>query len=97
MDKDDGVLECDDRGRVVLPREMRKTLGTKYIAVQAPGKILLFPVPKDPVKDLQEMGRKAGLDKLSLAEIKRGIRKDAEHDVFEEANERERHARLRRH
>jgi bifunctional DNA-binding transcriptional regulator/antitoxin component of YhaV-PrlF toxin-antitoxin module len=79
--KDDRILECDDRGRIVLPREMRKALGTKYIAVQAPGKILLYPVPKDPVKDLQEMGRAAGLHKFTLAQLKKGILEEAERSL----------------
>lgn len=50
---------CDAKGRLYLKEELRKKHGDRFIAVSAPGEIILLPVPKDAVKDLQEATQKA--------------------------------------
>jgi len=80
-------LRCDEKGRILIPKEMRQKAGTEFHAVQWRGDIILIPVPKDPLRALEEMGRKAGLHKLSIAQIKKAGRGLAEKEVEEELRE----------
>ncbi len=70
---------CDAKGRLYLKEELRKKYGDRFIAVPAAGEIVLLPVPKDPVKDLQEVAGKAR--KLSLKRLKKLIRETALYQV----------------
>lgn len=65
------TVECDDRGRVLLSRDVRRDYGRKFFVVRAAGEVVLVPVPADPLKAMREEWRKAGLDKFSLTELKR--------------------------
>ena len=71
------MLECDEKGRVVMPKKMRESFGTKFFAVEVNGKVVFYPVPKDPIGALAKMGKKAGLDKIPLKMMKEEIRKHA--------------------
>ncbi len=75
------TVTCDSKGRVVLPKEVRKRFGQAYYVVPTIGDVVLIPVPKDPVKDFWEMGKKAGLDKLSIKEMKKSIREQLEKEL----------------
>ena len=70
---------CDAKGRLYLKEELRRRYGNRFIAVAASGEIVLLPVPKDPVKDLQDVAGKA--QKLSLKRLKGLIRETALHQV----------------
>jgi len=50
---------CDAKGRLYLKEELRKKYGDRFIAVSAPGEIVLLPVPTDAIKDFQEATQKA--------------------------------------
>lgn len=52
------MLELDEKRRVVFPKEVEEEYGTKFVIVRLPGEILLKPLPEDPIKALQEEGRK---------------------------------------
>lgn len=69
--------ECDEKGRLVLPREIRDEFGTRFVVIKVLGKVVLLPVPKDPVKRLGELGRKAGINRYSLKQLKCMIREEA--------------------
>ena len=52
-------LKCDSKGRLYLSQSLRRLYGARFIAVPAPGEIVLIPVPKDAVKDFRDATRKA--------------------------------------
>ncbi len=70
------VLACDERGRVVLPKDVRLHYGKEFHLVKARGEIILIPVSKDSLSSFQELGKRIP-KKLSVAQIKGRIRKRA--------------------
>jgi len=42
------TAECDEEGRIQLGPELRQRYGRKFFLVEAPGEIVLLPVPDDP-------------------------------------------------
>jgi len=70
---------CDRKGRVYLRESVRAKYGDKFVLLEAPGELVLLPVPKDPVKDLEELGKP--LRHLSLREIRRIIDRRARQEV----------------
>ena len=71
--------KCDRKGRIQLKASMISKYGDEFFVVQAPGKLILFPIPVDPVKDLEEWGKP--LQHMSLKEIKSIIDKKAREEV----------------
>ena len=74
-------VECDDKGRVVLPKEVRSRYGGKFYVVSAPGEVVLIPVPKDPLKVLRQEGKKIPKS-LSLKQLKSIARKAAKKEAL---------------
>jgi hypothetical protein len=73
------TAECDEEGRLRLSPEVRQRYGRKFCLVEAPGELVLLPVPYDAVKDLEEWGKP--LRGMSLAAIKRAIQEQADKEV----------------
>ena len=73
--------QCDAKGRIYLREKTRKKYGKKFVVVEAPGELILLPIPDDPVKDLEELGKP--LRGLSIKEIKRRIRERAMKEVLD--------------
>ncbi len=62
-----GIAKVDSKNRISLGRDVIEDYGEKFVVVRLPNEILLKPLPKDPVKALQEEGKKlkgAGWKKL---------------------------------
>ena len=72
-------ITCDRKGRIYLEESIRARYGKKFIVVEAPGELVLLPVPDDPVKDLREWGKP--LRGMSMEEIKQAIQEQAEKEV----------------
>ena len=70
---------CDRKGRIYLEESIRAKYGEKFIAVEAPGELVLLPVPDDLVKDLEEIGR--SLRGLSVEDLKRRTDEQAQREV----------------
>ena len=54
----------------MLPKDTRERHGDEYYVVETHNDIILVPVPKDPIKDLQDIGRRAGLDRYSIRQLR---------------------------
>jgi bifunctional DNA-binding transcriptional regulator/antitoxin component of YhaV-PrlF toxin-antitoxin module len=80
MEKSTVVM--DKQGRLYLPKRIKKEMGRKFYIVKTPDRIILIPVPKDPVKALAELGRKAGINKYSMKQIKKMIEEEAEKEAL---------------
>ena len=46
-------VDADD-GRIYLPKETRDRMGTEFELIDRGDKIILLPVPDDPLEELQE-------------------------------------------
>jgi hypothetical protein len=73
------TAECNEEGRIRLGPEVRQRYGRKFFLVEAPGELVLLPVPDDPVKDLQKLGRK--LEGYTIGELKEKIHQQAMDEV----------------
>ncbi len=71
------VTVTDQRGRVTIGRRLAQKHGGRFFVVETNEEILLIPTPKDPIKALGELGRHAGLNKLSKSQITKAIEKEA--------------------
>ncbi len=73
------TAQCDSKGRLYLKEALRTRYGEKFIIVETPKSVLLLPVPKDPIKDLSEIGK--ALKGRSLKDLKKHIRQSAVKEV----------------
>ena len=73
------VLALDEKRRITLPREVVGDKRQKFAVVKTPDGILLKPLPLDPIKALQEEGKK--LKVLSMQELKKAIEEEALNEV----------------
>ena len=71
-----GVAVADERGRVTLGHEVTERFGREFHVVVLPREVVLIPVPKEPLKDLREMGKKIP-EHLSLKDFKRIAEEEA--------------------
>lgn len=71
------TAKCDERGRLLLPLSLRKDLGKEFHIVKATHEIILIPVSVDPIRELAQIGKIAGLSKIPISKIKEEIRKQA--------------------
>lgn len=42
----------DDRGRIYLPKKIRERFGDEYRIVELPNRVVLLPIPEDPLDGL---------------------------------------------
>ncbi len=66
-----GIVRADHRGRVTLGKEVVTKYGQRFDIVASGDKVVLVPIPDDPVKDLQRIARETGMNKLTPAAFKR--------------------------
>jgi hypothetical protein len=73
-----GTVKADQRGRVSLGKEVISKYGEKFDVVPLSDKLVLVPVPHDPVKDLRRIARQTGMGKLSPAQFRKEATRLAE-------------------
>ncbi len=71
------IVKADGKARVCISQSAVKEYGNAFIIVKGLKEIILLPVPKDLVKEMQALGRKAGVYKFSLEKLKKLIRDEA--------------------
>lgn len=82
------TAKVDDRGRIVIPQEIREKYGDRYRIVELDDRVELIPLNDDPIEGLREAVGGA-FDGKSIAEIKREARDTAREDVIKEVTESE--------
>ncbi len=75
------IVVCDDRGRLLLPKEVREGYGRSFHVVRTAGEVVLVPASEDPVRELAELGKKARLGDFSLGAIRKALRTQAEKEL----------------
>lgn len=80
------TAEADDRGRIVIPHEIREKHGDRYRIIELNDRVELIPLADDPIAGLREAVGDA-FDDRSIGEIKRESRarvRDATDDLAED-------------
>ncbi|MCU4744548.1 AbrB/MazE/SpoVT family DNA-binding domain-containing protein [Halobacteria archaeon AArc-m2/3/4] len=80
------TAEADDRGRIVIPHEIRERHGDRYRVVELRDRVELIPLNDDPVEGLRNAVGDAFDDK-SIVEIKRESREAAREDAIDDVTE----------
>ena len=65
------VTVMDKQGRIYIPKNLKKDLGRKFFVVKIDKEIMLVPIPIDPAKELERIGKR--LPKKSIRELRKGI------------------------
>jgi bifunctional DNA-binding transcriptional regulator/antitoxin component of YhaV-PrlF toxin-antitoxin module len=79
------TAEADDRGRIVIPHEIREKHGDRYRVVELKDRIELIPLKEDPIVGLRNAVGDA-FDEKPIEEIKRKSREAAQEDAINEVN-----------
>ena len=81
------ILKLDDKGRILLAKEIRKKYGDEFALVEAPHELVLLPIPKDPLKALRAEGKKLPKG-MNVHELKKKARQLALKEILDEAKKR---------
>jgi bifunctional DNA-binding transcriptional regulator/antitoxin component of YhaV-PrlF toxin-antitoxin module len=82
------TTEADDRGRIVIPREIREKHGDRYRLVELNDRVELVPLKEDPIEGLRNAVGDAFSGK-SVEEIKGEARDAARTEAISEVTESE--------
>ena len=63
--------KVDDRGRVYLPKQVRRKVGKEVFVIEVKDGVLLIPKPNDPFRELEELGKK--LPDRTVRELRKEI------------------------
>ena len=69
------LAKIDSKGRLYIPKKIREKLGNEVYLVEMGNGIIVIPKPKDPVKELEEIGK--SLPDKPIEELKKEILKQA--------------------
>ncbi|WP_225807093.1 AbrB/MazE/SpoVT family DNA-binding domain-containing protein [Thermococcus bergensis] len=69
------ISKIDSKGRVYIPKSMRKRIHGEVYLVETPEGILIIPKPENPIEELEKIGK--SLPEKSIEELKREILKQA--------------------
>jgi len=71
--------KVDERGRIYIPKSLRKKIGREVFVVEVKDGILLIPKPKDPVKVLEKISKQ--LPEKSIEELRKEIENAAMEEI----------------
>ena len=80
------TAEADDRGRIVIPHEIREKHGDRYRVVELDDRVELIPIDSDPIEGLRDAVGDA-FDGKSIAEIKQQARTAAREAAVEDLSD----------
>lgn len=80
------TAEADDRGRIVIPHEIREKHGDRYRVVERDDRVELIPINSDPIEGLRDAVGDA-FDGKSIAEIKQQARTAAREAAVEDLSD----------
>jgi len=72
---------ADERGRITLGAKLLEKYGKKFAVISANKEIVLVPIAKDPVARLVQIGKKAGIDKYTLTQLRKMGQEVAEKEI----------------
>jgi bifunctional DNA-binding transcriptional regulator/antitoxin component of YhaV-PrlF toxin-antitoxin module len=66
------TVEADDRGRIVIPSEIRERHGDRYRIVDLDDRVLLLPLQDDPIEGLRDAVGDT-FDDISIPELREAL------------------------
>ncbi|MCL6089890.1 MAG: AbrB family transcriptional regulator [Candidatus Thermoplasmatota archaeon] len=69
------IVKMDKGGRIHIPSSLKDDLGPRFIISRLGDKLILTSIPEDPVKDLEEIGRR--IPDKTLKELRKEILEEA--------------------
>ena len=82
---------ADERGRIVFGTKFLGKYGKKFAVVSTPKEIVLVPIAKDPIAELQRLGKEAGIDKYTISELKKMAKEEAKKEIVSSTKNVRRH------
>lgn len=73
------IAIVDSKRRLLLPKDVIERYGQRFVVVRLPGEMLLKPLPEEPLKALQEEGRK--LKGISAEQLEKEVEEYARERV----------------
>ncbi|AEA46524.1 AbrB/MazE/SpoVT family DNA-binding domain-containing protein [Archaeoglobus veneficus] len=73
------LIKVDSRGRLYIPKKIRGKLGNEVYLVEMDDGIVIIPKPRDPVKELEEIGK--SLPDKSIEELRKEITEQAMEEI----------------
>lgn len=72
------AIFADERGRITLGSKIIDRFGRKFAVVTTARDIVLVPIAKDPLAELERLGKEAGIDRYTLKELRQMAQEEAE-------------------
>lgn len=69
------IIKSDERGRIYIPKKYLRKLPGEFYLVETANGLLLVPIPKNAVEELEKIG--VNMPDLSLSELREEILKQA--------------------
>ncbi|HVC58192.1 MAG TPA: hypothetical protein VND15_01815 [Candidatus Acidoferrales bacterium] len=76
------ILKIDERCRVTIGKKAVARYGKKFRMFDTPDGIFLVPIPKDPISELEELGRRSKIAKYTLKEVKEIVLSEAKKEAL---------------
>ena len=76
------TVKADERGRIALGAKMMHKYGKKFAVVGTPKEIVLVPIAKNPLEELNRLGKEAGIDNYTLSELKKLAREESHKEAL---------------
>ncbi len=73
------ISKIDEKGRLYLPKRIRRGLKRKVYVVRMGNEVVIVPIPDDPISELAELGRR--LPDKSIKEFKKEIERAALEEI----------------
>lgn len=76
------AVHVDERGRIPLGSKLIDKHGDKFAVISHGKRIVLVPIPKDPLAELRWLGKEAGIDRYTIRELRDMALQDAEKEAM---------------
>ncbi|HUY70400.1 MAG TPA: hypothetical protein VMV00_02425 [Candidatus Baltobacteraceae bacterium] len=76
------ILKIDERCRVTIGKKAVARYGKRFWMLDTPDGIVLVPVPKDPIKELEALGKRSGIGRYTMEEVKKIIEAEAKKEAL---------------
>lgn len=80
----------DERWRITLGKKIGEKYGKEFAVVETENRIMLIPISKEPIGELQKMWRDTDIDKYSIKKLKQMAREEAEKEIQQKLERLER-------
>jgi DNA-binding transcriptional regulator/RsmH inhibitor MraZ len=73
------IAKCDEKGRLYIPKKYQSKINGEVYLVELKEGLMIIPVPKDPIAQLQSIGQ--SIPNITLSKMKAIINEEAMKEV----------------